>query len=580
MANPFDSFDAPTKGNAFDQFDENSAAGQTMNFGKMVGGGLEAGASVLAGLPAQAVGGLRGLGALATGQGLDKANEVMDSTIKSNFGLGAYTPYSDKGKQYAEGLGHALEIPGQKVGDVGGYIGRNIGGLFSPEAAQQGENVGRTAGELATNTAMSLVDPMIGIKGAKALINKPVSTAGMSPKEAAYSRLSGKEDALDALSKPKEVNAFDQFDQSPNHFSLDNMAPESAGQDAFQAMNDKLGYQQGDNSPITRTSPMDSMAGDLAAGADRQRAGMADQAITDRDTAMQQQVATQTGLDFNAAERARQENAPLPPRDAAAPEPLMDRTPEATPIAEPPVASEATKPLDVPAEANPAVANAQKLLDRQEAKLESTKTDMQNGKATATDVVAESRALQEAKADLEAAQNKAGTSPTDGVTPLPKDPGSDFNLRTRGQGGGVNLDAISKSVSNAVDKISDLTRAIKIRPYDSTEHASNYMKENIPGFEKSTDGKFAVPDSPEKVIADVMNPAVKDTPSIWNWAQSGPGLTAAKYATEVGPHPLLISLARNLNYAVSKADFQVRQLVDPLKKNQLDMIPNPSTCPR
>jgi len=130
---------------------------QTTNIGKSIVGGLEAGMSTLAGLPSTIVGGLAGAGKLLTGGSLTEANDALSNIQKWNFGAGAYEPYTDKGKQYAQGVGQALEYPVHKAGDVGAYLGGDIG---------------RLTGEVGMGTLMALVDPLIAGKAAKGMITR------------------------------------------------------------------------------------------------------------------------------------------------------------------------------------------------------------------------------------------------------------------------------------------------------------------------------------------------------------------------------------------------------------------------
>lgn len=120
-------------------------------------GALEAIGSVLAPLPSTITGGLAGLGELMTGGGLDRANEVLQAHQKSNFGLGAYQPATERGQTYGKNLAHGFEKVAETAGDVGAFI-----------APKSLENAARTAGEVAANTAMMFLPLPVG-KAVKAL---------------------------------------------------------------------------------------------------------------------------------------------------------------------------------------------------------------------------------------------------------------------------------------------------------------------------------------------------------------------------------------------------------------------------
>lgn len=121
---------------------------------KNLGGVLETGAGMLAGLPSQIAGGLAGAGDLMMGRGIDKAATTATDIQKDNFGFGAYEPFSEQGKNFTEGAGNALMKPIELAGDAGEYLGGNEG---------------RFIGELLSGTAMAIGDPLAPLAGAAAL---------------------------------------------------------------------------------------------------------------------------------------------------------------------------------------------------------------------------------------------------------------------------------------------------------------------------------------------------------------------------------------------------------------------------
>lgn len=95
--------------------------------GKSALGVGETAMSMVAGLPSQVAGGLYGLGTLLSGQGINAAADASERVQKENFGFGQYVPSTDVGKKGAENVGAAFAYPGEKAGELGGYIGEKLG---------------------------------------------------------------------------------------------------------------------------------------------------------------------------------------------------------------------------------------------------------------------------------------------------------------------------------------------------------------------------------------------------------------------------------------------------------------------
>lgn len=128
------------------------------------------------------------------------------------------------------------------------------------------------------------------------------------------------------------------------------------------------------------------------------------------------------------------------------------------------------------------------------------------------------------------------------------------------QTGGINVKDIKEASEKAMSGINDAIKHVTNLAYDPHQKFTDYMEKNIPGFSTVLKDKFAVPDSPETAVTNILKG--KDTPPIWKWGQSGPDLTAAKF----GENPLLIHTSRTLNYAYKSAELQIRTLVKPLQK--------------
>lgn len=212
MNNPFDQFD--NQANPFDQFDEGDSTKKKERSGvEMLGGALETGASMLAGMPAQIWGGLSGIGSLMIGEGPEKAAERLQAVQEHNFGAGQYTPSSEAGQEYTEKAQNILNYPVEKAGDVGGWIGKKLGN----------EAMGRYYGELPVATAMEMIEPTAIFAGAKGLARRGVK----ANKPSAAPILEDIPEKLPEKVVPEQMNLFDQFDErSPISPYQTEMAPD------------------------------------------------------------------------------------------------------------------------------------------------------------------------------------------------------------------------------------------------------------------------------------------------------------------------------------------------------------------
>jgi len=144
-------------------------AGEMLDYAKKVGktiqGGAEAGASMVAGLPSQIAGGLYGLGTLLSGQGIEKAGSAVERIQRQNFGAGEYVPSTDVGKKGAENLAAAFAYPGEKAGELGGYIGEKLGNRA----------LGELTAKLPVDTLMNFLPVGAIAAGAKGTVAKGVA---------------------------------------------------------------------------------------------------------------------------------------------------------------------------------------------------------------------------------------------------------------------------------------------------------------------------------------------------------------------------------------------------------------------
>ncbi len=227
----------------------------------VIGAG-EAGLAMLAGLPSQIAGGLVGLGSLLTGQGLETAAGDVERIQKENFGLGAYIPSTEKGKEYTKTVGDVFAYPGEKAGDLGAAIGRPFGK----------EELGRLTLQLPVDTAMNFLPLGAVYGGAKGAVKGTLK-------------------ARELLSKEKPVEAT-----KPSYADI--VAEEKVTQQTTDAGPYKR-YKHGEIQPDTDAQQVKLLEQEIA-----------QQQIDARQKVMEQDVARQTTLDFNAAERARRDSAP------------------------------------------------------------------------------------------------------------------------------------------------------------------------------------------------------------------------------------------------------------------------------
>jgi len=263
--------------------DEPSEESPYAKTNKKLKGYGEAALSMLAPLPSQIAGGLYGLNSFLMGQGLDKAAEDVAKVQEWNFGFGAYKPTTEEGQQSAESLANMFAYPGEKAGDVGAWVGKKLGN----------EELGRLTAKLPVDVAMNWL-PLHGI------VKVPIKAA----------------EGINALRKKAPTPSSDmgaRVDALKAKVSAEQFLNESP---ALQQMTDQL--TEGWTSPYRPDIPtevkskgvMEQVAQTLKATGDQQRAAAAQEALNLRQQALEQEVARQTSLDQNAAQRARQENAP------------------------------------------------------------------------------------------------------------------------------------------------------------------------------------------------------------------------------------------------------------------------------
>lgn len=182
---------------------------------QMALGALETGLGMVAGLPSQIAGGLAGFGSLMIGEGPEKAAQRLAAVQEHNFGFGAYSPSTEAGQEYTEGVTNALNYPVEKAGDIGGWVGKKLGN----------EAMGRYYGELPMAVAMEMIEPTAIYAGARGLARrgaKPGTPRPELPEPAAKVEVPQTPNIT-----PEQLNLFDEFEQrSPISPYQTEMAPD------------------------------------------------------------------------------------------------------------------------------------------------------------------------------------------------------------------------------------------------------------------------------------------------------------------------------------------------------------------
>jgi hypothetical protein len=236
-------------------------------------GGNDAALTMLLSTPAFIGGGVAGLGTtLMTGN--PAAGADVASKIQEKYSV---DPFTESGKAAQELLSHGISAAGNYVGEAAYDLkdDPSVGGLFGGEE-------GRSVGEAGTEAALNFL-PLGRLRGKGKAKEIPLSE---KVKEA--------QAKLDAAKTPLDIQ------------------PEVGGEGAFKEMHDQL--RAGENSPVdfSTKNPVPGMADQLGQMGTESRGRVADEAIAARQAAMEADVAQKGGLDYNAAERARQEEATLP----------------------------------------------------------------------------------------------------------------------------------------------------------------------------------------------------------------------------------------------------------------------------
>lgn len=320
----------------------------------------------------------------------------------------------------------------------------------------------------------------------------------------------------------------------------------------------------------------------------QQSAARAQEAVEARQRALEEQVARQGGLDRNAAERARQEAAPVPGLEEAR------AREEAARMQEVQDSIDKTQDLNQRGQQMNIVEDYGN--NDPMTRMPNMRVD-ENGIPIRADLSMEAQNLEnplqrnlwgdELGPALD--QTKSLTEAIDSMPDLPwKDSPRDAAIDSlkgsvnatpdlynavntanqqanlsrgmgRSQRGGLDFKAISDDAAKAIGALHGAIESITKKRIAPPPTAEDYIRSNIPGA-KNVDSipKFS---KAEDVIA--ASRGTPDAPKpIWSQVQSGMRLTAEKY----GQDPTLIGLARMGQYATKVADYQINKLVAPIEK--------------
>jgi hypothetical protein len=279
MANPFDEFDV----NPFDEFDDKDKDGKLPAVLDAVLGGVETlttgVANAFGGLGAHVAGSVGGM--LTPGKTASQGRDEMLEAY-SNSALGkVLAPQTDTGKWIEEKIGHAIE----GIKDDFGTLATETNREDAPEWAKTAKR-GWSAGMSAMPEA-SMVLPMLGSRARAQQAPKP-NGKGLDAK----ALIDAAKEPADRPKQPLDIN-LEGMEQGAK---LEGRVARDVG-----SMHDLEIQRKLLELDETLTQQEKAVAA-------KQLEAQA--AIEQRRVQMEQEVAQRAGLDFNAAERARQEQAP------------------------------------------------------------------------------------------------------------------------------------------------------------------------------------------------------------------------------------------------------------------------------
>lgn len=377
----FGSEDTPQEKGFFAQQGENML-GLGAALGDMAGGLVKMPLGIGAGIGAK----IRGGDGYNTDELRAAAQQEVERLIPS---IGKSTGL-DKNKTYElamkpfELIGQGIDWAGNQAGEITGSkdvagaskLGLDIAtlGMGIPGAKLAGKGLARVAEAVDPGLRNAgKPKPRTNVDALLEEVKNPPPPVPEAPIVESRSGLELSKQAYEQALREKELQRQSAFNRPDELATLEAQTP-------MERMASDLGATEGLPKPPEAPSPMGNMARDLTEHSTPE-ARLAQDAIDLRQKAIEFEVAKQGGLDFNAAERARQEVAPLPPVD----------------------------PLTVAVESHPAVKAATEKVASTEKTITVLEQKVASGEAKATQLIAALKQLEAAKAKAEkATTNVAG----------------------------------------------------------------------------------------------------------------------------------------------------------------------------
>ena len=219
------------------------------SFGEKVLGAGEAGLNLLGSIPGMVAGPIMGLQAATRGASVPEAEKVAAQTMEN---MQLYTPKTEAGKEAAAGLGEFMNR----------YVIPVAPMLHTLPAIKAGE---------AKNAL-------------QARFTKPEAVKPPSAIEAAKAALNAKEEVVPTS---------------------------EGGQGAFQNIADRLGFQEGENTPLRTKTPTEDMATQLTKAGEESRNTAVQETLDWRQEALEQEVKQRVAREQEAKLRGEQEKAPV-----------------------------------------------------------------------------------------------------------------------------------------------------------------------------------------------------------------------------------------------------------------------------
>ena len=320
---------------------------------KAIGVG-EAGLQLASSLPGMVAGPLMGIQARTRGASMQEADAIAGKQMESM----TYAPRTEAGQEYSQDLGEFINRYLVPVAPL----------IHMPSiSAKEGFNAAKA------KMTKEQVVPKRGVDALLEEVKNPAPAPVEAPIVESRSGLDLSKQAYEQALREKELQRQSAFNRPDELATLEAQTP-------MERMASDLGATE--KLPVQEApSPMGNMARDLTEHSTPE-ARAAQDAIELRQKATEFEVAKQGGLDFNAAERARQEVAPLPPVD----------------------------PLTVAVESHPAVKAATEKVASTEKTITVLEQKVASGEAKATQLIAALKQLEAAKAKAEKATTNVASA--------------------------------------------------------------------------------------------------------------------------------------------------------------------------